>query len=161
MEEFDKQLLENLDQILEEFGDLIEDKKVEKAKQVDGESILKVRIFLKDQSQLAVYERIENMASKYGYQWMKEDNSLLISWGNDSHHPEISTQPHHKHVGNRQNVQPSEEMNLRKVLLFLGKTIVFFLVLGYTLLYFLAPKASVKAEKAKIEVKKIEKRSKK
>jgi Family of unknown function (DUF6516) len=154
-------MLEEYNQLMEEFGALIADKEIIKHTQTELKEELKVRIVFKDQSWISAFESFRDQKHKYQFQWMKEDNSLLISWGNDSHHPEISTQPHHKHVGNRQNVQPSEEMNLRKVLLFIGKTIVFILVLGYSILYFLAPKASVKAEKAKIEVKKIEKRSKK
>ena len=134
MEYFDSELLAKLDKIVKEFGDLIIDKKIEKAKRLDGETIVQCRLFFKDGSKLAVYERCMALSTKYGYQWMRSDNSLIICWDNADHHPEIETHPHHKHIETRQNVQPSEEMNTKKVLAFIAKIIGIFVLIGFAAL---------------------------
>jgi Family of unknown function (DUF6516) len=150
-----------IEAIIAEFADLIKDHSISKDNKKDGRERTALRMILKDNSILEAFWVVikGKLKHRYSFQWMRADNTLIIRWDNAPKHLDVSE--NHQHIGSDENVQPSEEMNLRKVLLFLGKTIVFFLVLGYTLLYFLAPKASVKAEKAKIEVKKIEKRSKK
>lgn len=47
------------------------------------------------------------------------DGSLIMRWDNAPHYPAIATHPHHKHVGNESNVQPSYEHNLFEVLSFI------------------------------------------
>ena len=39
-----------------------------------------------------------------------------IGWDNAPHHPEVSTHPHHTHIGMQENIQPSDETNLADVL---------------------------------------------
>ncbi len=53
---------------------------------------------------------------KYGYHLQTRSGSLIIRWDNAWHHREIKTFPHHVHIKDEKNVQPSEEMNLEKVL---------------------------------------------
>ncbi len=125
---------EELDVLLQEFGEIIADTIIEKNKQEKGIQFFKARIVLKDSSCLALYEAIKAGSRKYGYQWMRSDNSLIICWDNADHHPEIETHPHHKHIETRQNVQPSEEMNTQKVLAFIAKIIGIFLLIGFTAL---------------------------
>lgn len=62
---------------------------------------------------------IQNVLFDYSYHWQKPDNKLIIRWDNAAHYPHIVTYPHHKHVGNETNVQPSYEQNLLQVLHFI------------------------------------------
>ncbi len=62
---------------------------------------------------------IQNILFDYAYHWQNVDNTLIIRWDNAAHYPEISTHPHHKHVGIDTNVQPSYEQNLFQVLSFI------------------------------------------
>ena len=54
---------------------------------------------------------------KYSYQWMQEDNCLIIRWDNSHYHNDIETAPFHKHVGESEDAKACEEMDLRKVLM--------------------------------------------
>jgi len=122
--------------LLKEFNAIIIDQKVEMDKQKKGIGYFKARIVLKDKSCLALYEALNEGSKKYGYQWMREDNSLIICWDNAEHHPEISTHPDHKHEGTRQNVQASQPMSLEKVLDYISKIIGIILFFGL-IFYFL------------------------
>lgn len=55
---------------------------------------------------------IQNVLADYAYHWQQADGSLIIRWDNAAHYPAIITHPHHKHVGEDFNVQPSYEQNL-------------------------------------------------
>lgn len=53
---------------------------------------------------------------KYAYHWMERDGNLRIRWDNTEHWKTISTFPHHKHVGNDENVTASTETDVESVL---------------------------------------------
>lgn len=57
--------------------------------------------------------------------------SIVIGWDNVDHHPEIETHPDHKHIGDQKNVQPSEKMDLRKVLEYIAKVLGGLLLIGF------------------------------
>ena len=46
---------------------------------------------------------IQNVLFDYSYHWQKADGLLIIRWDNTDHYPNISTHPHHKHVGTETN----------------------------------------------------------
>jgi hypothetical protein len=74
-------------------------------------------LFLKDSSILEVKDyRFKNNERKYSYHWMTKDRQLIIRWDNAEHWREISTFPHHKHISQKSNVQPSIEINLDQIL---------------------------------------------
>jgi len=52
----------------------------------------------------------------YSYYWVDAQSNLIIGWDNAPHHTQIETFPHHKHVGDQSNRQPSEERCLEDVL---------------------------------------------
>jgi hypothetical protein len=58
---------------------------------------------------------------KYSYQWMDSAFALKIRWNNAFHHRHITTFPNHKHIGDENLVEASEEMSLEKVLSFIEK----------------------------------------
>jgi hypothetical protein len=53
---------------------------------------------------------------RYSYYWLAVDNTLLIGWDNAPHHKSMTTFPHHKHVSQQTNLQPSQETCLEDVL---------------------------------------------
>ena len=53
---------------------------------------------------------------RYAYYWLDSNNKLKTGWDNAPHHPIITTHPHHKHLEQQSNIQPSEEENLEAVL---------------------------------------------
>jgi hypothetical protein len=78
-----------------------------------------------DRSILEFYESNNFAKNKYKYclQWMTKDKSLIRRWDNNSYHTYISTYPFHQHIGSEENVQPSEEMTLEKVLKFIAENL--------------------------------------
>ena len=53
---------------------------------------------------------------RYGYYWLTPDNRLNIGWDNAPHHVELASFPHHKHVGEQTDRQPSDETDLADVM---------------------------------------------
>jgi Family of unknown function (DUF6516) len=60
---------------------------------------------------------------KYSFQWMNENNDLIIRWDNAFHHKHISTFPHHKHVNTESNIEASDEPTLESILLIISNSI--------------------------------------
>jgi len=92
---------------------------------VDEEDIqvFYVKATLIDKSILFVRELATSTESKYSYHWQTKTGKLICRWDNASHYPNIKTFPHHKHQGSKQNVHPSEEITLEKVLEVIEKKI--------------------------------------
>ncbi len=58
---------------------------------------------------------------RYAYYWLKQNDEIRIGWDNAPHHPEVSSHPHHKHIGEQENIQSSEETSLEDVLRFIKR----------------------------------------
>lgn len=127
---------QEIEHLLREYKHLILKQDINETTQKNGKKVLIVKLVFSDQAKLETFESEWQNKRKYQYQWMRQDNTLLISWGNDHHHPEIPTHPDHKHVESRQNVQASEPMNLRKVLEYIAKIMasILLIILGLYLL---------------------------
>jgi hypothetical protein len=65
---------------------------------------------------------IDDVLEKYSYYWFDEENKLLIGWDNAPHW-KTETFPHHKHVGEKDNVEISGEQSLEDVLEYVKKMI--------------------------------------
>jgi len=77
---------------------------------------LRAQVSFIDGSRLYVRETIiEGAERKYAYHWQTAEGLLLVRWDNASHWA-VETFPHHKHVGSQQNVLPSYERSLEKVM---------------------------------------------
>jgi hypothetical protein len=84
--------------------------------QVEDE-YLKIAIYFADGSNLRVTEEWEEgILVKYSYYWLAPDNRLKTGWGNAPHHVQLENFPHHKHVGQQTNRQPSDETCLEEVM---------------------------------------------
>lgn len=83
---------------------------------LDGET-LRIVLFLRDGSNLRVTEQWQSSELKrYSYYWLTADNRLQIGWDNAPHHHRISTYPHHRHMGDQNRIEPSQERCLEDVL---------------------------------------------
>ena len=83
---------------------------------VDTE-IVKAKIILTDGSNLRISESIvDEQLVSYSYYWLDECNRLIIGWDNASHHKDIKTFLHHKHIRKKTNVTSSKEHSLNEVL---------------------------------------------
>ena len=83
----------------------------------------RAQTLLADGSNLHISEVwIDGELRKYAYFWLDESNDLIRGWDNAPHHPEVSTHPHHQHVG--EAVQPSDLRTLQEVLEFLSSQIL-------------------------------------
>ena len=77
--------------------------------ELDGES-LRLILYLKDGTNLRVTEQwSEKTLKRYNYYWLTSANELKIGWDNAPHHTRLANFPDHKHVGGRENLEPSSE----------------------------------------------------
>ena len=77
---------------------------------------MKIVIYLLDDTNLRVTEEWDgDELVHYSYYWLTPDNRLKIGWDNSHHHKQLANFPHHKHVGQRENRQPSFETCLEDV----------------------------------------------
>ncbi|MCX6029229.1 MAG: DUF6516 family protein [Chloroflexi bacterium] len=84
--------------------------------QVEDE-YLKIVLYFTDGSNLRLTEEWEEgELVRYSYYWLTSDNRLKIGWDNAPHHVELATFPHHRHVGEQANRQPSSETSLEDVM---------------------------------------------
>jgi hypothetical protein len=77
-------------------------------------SYLRLRIILRDGSELHTREYVDEADRKYSFHWQATDGELIIRWDNAPHHPELSTHPDHKHIG--ETVEMAGEVSLDEVL---------------------------------------------
>jgi hypothetical protein len=107
------QASQRLVEIEQTFGDQVQS--IEPL-ELDNET-LRLIMYLVDGSNLRVAEQwAGSRLKRYSYYWLAMDNTLLIGWDNAPHHQNVTTFPHHKHVGQQTNLQPSQETCLEDVL---------------------------------------------
>lgn len=90
--------------------------------EVQGDmGLFRYRLNLKDNGLLEMFElfrvvkqRVE--VEKYSFHWQDAEGNLLKRWDNATHHPEISTTPHHIHDGSEENVQPHKPISAEEAL---------------------------------------------
>jgi hypothetical protein len=86
-------------------------------KLVDEETVnlLKIKAEVSDGSILYINEMHTQYYQKYSYHWQETNGDLIIRWDNKPHWRELRTFPHHKHIGDRDNVVPSHRVTLEEV----------------------------------------------
>jgi len=77
-------------------------------------SYVKLKVLLRDGSELHTREFVSDAERKYAFHWQSKIGQLLIRWDNAPHHPELVTYPDHKHVG--RGVKATIEVSLEDVL---------------------------------------------
>jgi len=84
--------------------------------ELDAET-LRLILYLKDGTNLRVTEQWHGQALKrYSYYWLTSANELKIGWDNAPHHTQLENFPHHKHMGQQDNLLPSYETCLEEVM---------------------------------------------
>ena len=92
--------------------------KVERIVPVEfDEETLRVILYLKNGTNLRVAEQwAGEVLKRYSYYWLNSADELKVGWDNAPHHTQMESFPHHKHVGQRGNLQPSRETSLEEVM---------------------------------------------
>ena len=85
------------------------------------DEFLRLVLWLHDGTTLRVAERWRMQAHKkvlvrYSYYWLDAQNQLKIGWDNVPHHAQMVNFPHHKHIEQQDNVEPSHETSLEQVM---------------------------------------------
>jgi hypothetical protein len=75
--------------------------------------MLKIRVELKNGWLMDCWEHKTPKIGRYSFHVFR-DSEMVVRWDNAPHHPEVSTFPYHKHVG--EAIQDSEEMGVEQVL---------------------------------------------
>ena len=84
--------------------------------ELDGETI-RLILYFEDGTNLRITEQWQGeLLRRYSYYWLTAENVLQTGWDNAPHHTEMSSFPHHKHVGAQRNLQPSDEICLEDVM---------------------------------------------
>ncbi len=111
--------------IFEEFEYLIKNYIITEEINDKSKFVLKIKVNFIDDTLLNIYESESYVLDKhkYGYQWMSKYDELIHRWDNTPHYPQISTFPHHQHIGYELNVHPSEKMTLYEVMIFIQNSL--------------------------------------
>ncbi|WP_338833472.1 hypothetical protein MHLNE_24180 [Moorella humiferrea] len=84
---------------------------------------LKATITFIDGSKLFIKDYYFGPERKYSFHWVDRDRKLIIRWDNAPHWRQLTTFPHHKHIGSPERVEPSLEIDLSAVLMFIKRQI--------------------------------------
>ena len=111
-----------MQQLLEEFQDIIKQATIERY-EVSGDNIkLRMKILLMNDSQLFIRETIiSGEMRKYSYHWQDIDRKLIKRWDNAPGW-DLETFPHHLHIG-EDTVAVSYIRSIEKVLEIIRKEI--------------------------------------
>ena len=115
-----------MEQIILEFSDIISKYEIFTNNTDYNKFIFDANIILKDNSILACKDVLiffddKPEKRKYSFHWMDINNNLLIRWDNANHHKNLETYPFHKHIGNINKIEVSNEISLFEVLTFIRK----------------------------------------
>ena len=105
------------------FADLIHTVDENKSSQRLTTTSIRIKLTLADSTVLYARENYVTHSGwiDYAYQWQTASHQLIVRWDNAHDVPDISTSPHHQHIGSEENIQPSEPMTLEKVLIFISE----------------------------------------
>ena len=93
--------------VLREYSFIILSYRISRLEQIGRLFRLRAEIELLDHSRLFVRETILGAKKrKYSYHWQDEHGKLIIRWDNAPDW-DLETFPHHKHIRNERNVEPS------------------------------------------------------
>ena len=87
----------------------------------EQKGLFRYRVSLDDESLLEVFEFFTITLDgvqvlKYSFHWQDHNGNLLKRWDNASHHPEISTYPHHLHDSAEDAVFPHPPVTVGDIL---------------------------------------------
>ncbi len=80
------------------------------------EETLRLTIVLNDATTLRITERWQDAhLIRYSYYWLNVQDEIKVGWDNAPHHTQLSSFPHHKHVGAQGTLYPSDEVCLEDI----------------------------------------------
>lgn len=87
----------------------------------DDVGLLRYRLTLRDGGRVEIFEHFHVVEErlqmvKYSFHWQDASGQLRKRWDNATHHPEVSTHPHHVHDGAETNVLPHRPIGAEEVL---------------------------------------------
>ena len=85
-------------------------------------SYLRLRILLRDGSELHSREFVDETERKYSFHWQSANEEMLARWDNAPHYPALPTHPDHKHVAS--SVEPTSEVALDDVLAWIERALL-------------------------------------
>jgi len=110
-------------QIIEKYSEIVASYRVQRFEQFGTLFRLRAEIDIIDGSKLHIRETvIGGLKRKYSYHW-QDKNELLISRWDNAPDWDIDTFPHHKHIGEKGNVEPSYERTLEQVMEVVAKKV--------------------------------------
>ncbi len=85
----------------------------------DFNGLIRCRVTFWDGSFLDIYEVVSTelgypVRIGYSYSYIRYDR-LVFRYDNAPHHPEITTHPHHKHIGQQDRLAPADPPNLSQI----------------------------------------------
>ena len=95
-------------------NDQVCDSEVQQWVEEDAATFLRIKVALKDGTQLFIKELFSPGGSKYSYHWQTSEGKLLCRWDNAPHWSDIPTFPHHRHIA--EEVLPSHRVGIGEVL---------------------------------------------
>ncbi len=86
----------------------------------DYNGLIRCRVVFWDESFLDLYEVVSTelgypVRVHYAYTYVRE-SERLFRYDSAPHHPEIATHPHHKHIGAKDRLVPSDQPSLKQIL---------------------------------------------
>jgi len=82
---------------------------------------IKIKVILKDKSELHIKEYFNINERNYSYHWQSEQGTTIIRGDNAPHHRNITTYPHHRRESN--SVVASNEITIAEILSHIEKRI--------------------------------------
>ena len=85
------------------------------------EGFIRLRAVLANGDLLEAFEFVVTISDRiqtltYRIHWQQRDGQLKRRWDNAPHHSDVSTFPHHVHLGPAEHIGPSEPMTILQVL---------------------------------------------
>lgn len=85
----------------------------------DYNGLIRCRVHFWDGSYLNIHEVVSTelgypVRISYAYTYLRNENRIF-RYDNAPHHPEVTTHPHHKHIGPKDRLTPAEPPSLNQV----------------------------------------------
>ena len=101
--------------LIHQYSDIIASYKVSRFEHFGDILRIRAEFVLSDDSRLYVRETVLSPSiRKYAYHWQDRDGNLIVRWDNAPDW-DVTTFPHHKHIGGNDHVEASFERTLRQV----------------------------------------------
>jgi len=104
-------------QLLNE-SEIIESYEIQDFKQGNDFYYIRIQAQLVNNTTLFIREYASEEDYSYSYHWQGMNLQLIVRWDNAPHHQQLTTYPHHKHVGEK--VLPSFEIGISEVLAYIS-----------------------------------------